>query len=86
MEWIVYHGNGLLLEVFCLLLVREWKQDHQGGEEVVDGCQGGRRCKMILEDNEVKCSVIAGARSGLALDYSCDRGQFVCLWLVSNRG
>lgn len=30
MEWIVYHGSGVVWEVFCLLLfVREWKQDHQ---------------------------------------------------------
>ena len=42
---------------------------------------------MILEDNEVwMCSVIAGARSGLALDDSWDRAQLLCLWLVSNHG
>lgn len=45
MEWIVYHGNGLLWGGLCLLLfVREWKQDHQGGRGGGGWLPGRRRC------------------------------------------
>lgn len=37
----------------CFYLSGNGSKTIKEGEEVVDGCQGRRRCKMILEHNEV---------------------------------